>query len=66
MRLEECVTCEELDEDASNAPNIARIAPSQVEYDLRCSIVSCRDDGRVVLIIKGCGSKVDQSDLCVQ
>ena len=66
MRLEECVTCEELDEDTSNAPNVARIAPSKVEYDLRCSIMSRRNNGRVVLVIKGCGSKVNQSDLSVK
>ena len=66
MRLEECVTCEELYQDASNAPNIARITPSQVEYNLRCSVVPGRNDGRVVLVIKGCRSKVNQSDLRVK
>lgn len=66
MRLEECVTCEELDEDASNAPYIARIAPSKVEYDLRCSVVPGRNDGGVVLVIKGCRSKVNQSNLSVK
>ena len=66
MRLEEGVTGEELDQDASNAPYIARIAPSQVEYDLRCSVVPCRNNGRVVLVIKGCRTKVNQSDLSVK
>ena len=66
MRLEESITSEELDEDAANAPNIAWIAPSQVEYDLRCSVVPCRNDRGVVFVVKGCRSKVDKSDLGVK
>ena len=66
MRLEECVPCEELDQDASDAPNVARIAPSQVKYDLRCSVVPGRNDSGVVLVIKGCRSKIDESDLGVK
>ena len=66
MRLEESITGEEFDEDAANAPNIARIAPSQVKYDLRCSVVSCRNNGGVILIIKRCGTKVNKSDLGIK
>lgn len=66
MRLEESITREELDEDAANAPDIAWIAPSQVEYDLRCSVVPCRNDRGVVFVVKGCRPEVDKSDLSVQ
>lgn len=66
MRLEESITSEELDEDAANAPNIAWIAPSQVEYNLRCSVVPCRNDRGVVFVVKGCRSKVNKSDLGVK
>lgn len=66
MGLEESITGEEFDEDAANAPNIAWITPSQVEYDLRCSVVPCRNDRGVVFIIKGCGPEVNESDLGVK
>ena len=66
MRLEESITSEELDEDAANAPNIAWIAPSQVKYNLRCSVVPCGNDCGVVFIVEGCRSKVDKSDLRVE
>ena len=66
MRLEESITSEELDEDTANAPDIARIAPSQVKYDLRCSVVPRRDDGGVVFVVEGCRSKVNKSDLRVE
>lgn len=66
MRLEERVTSKELDEDAPNTPNIAWIAPAQVEYDLRCSVVPCRNNSGVILIVKGGRSKVDKSDLSIK
>lgn len=66
MRLEKGITSEELDEDAANAPDIARVAPSQVEDDLRGSVVPCGNDRGVVFVVKGCGSKINQSDLGVQ
>lgn len=66
MGLEESITSKEFDEDAANAPNIAWVAPSQVQYDLRCPVVPCRNDGRVVLVVKGCRSKVYKPDLGVK
>ena len=64
--LEESITSKELNEDAANAPNIAWVAPAQVKYDLRCSVVPCRNDGRVVLVVKGCRSKINKPDLGVK
>ena len=66
MCLEKGITSEELDEDAANAPNIAWIAPSQIKYDFWCSVVPCRNNGRMVLVIKSCGPKVNKSDLGVK
>lgn len=66
VRLEESVTSEELDEDAANAPDIAWIAPSQVQYNLWCSVVPCRYDRGVVFIVEGCRSKINESDLGVK
>jgi hypothetical protein len=34
------------------------------EDDLRCSVVSGRDDGRVILVLERCRAKIDQSDVC--
>ena len=39
VRLEKSVTGEKLDEDATNAPYVTCIAPTQVEDDLWCSVV---------------------------
>ena len=66
MRLKESITSIELDKDAANAPNVARIAPSQIKNDLRCPVVPCRNDCGVVFVVKCCGSKVDESDLGVE
>ena len=45
VRLEQGIACEELDENAAYAPNVAREAPSKVEDDLGSAVVSGRDDG---------------------
>ena len=66
MGLEESITSKEFDKDAADAPNIAWIAPPQVKYDLWCSVVPCRNDGRMVLVVKGCRSKVNKPDLGVK
>lgn len=66
MRLEESVTSEEFDEDAANAPNIAWIAPSQVKYNLWCSVVPRGNDRGVVFIVECCRPKVNESDLGVK
>jgi hypothetical protein len=66
VRLEQGIAGEELDENASYAPDVARKAPSEVEDDLGSAVVSGRDDGRVILVIKGSRTKVDESNLGVQ
>lgn len=66
VRLEKSVAGEELDQDASDAPDVAWIAPSEVQYNLGCSVVSCRNDGGVILVVEGCRSEVNESDLGVK
>lgn len=66
VRLEQCVARVEFDEDASYAPYIARKGPTQTEDDLGRAVVPSRHDGRVILILEGCTSKVNQSDFGVQ
>ena len=66
VRLKESITSVELDEDAANAPDVARIAPPQIKNDLRCSVVPRRNDCGVVFVVKCCGSKVDKPDLGVE
>jgi len=62
VRLEESVASEEFDKYTSYTPNIAWETPPHVEYDFGRSIVSRRNDRRVVLIIERGGTKVDQPD----
>lgn len=64
--LKECITGKELDEDTANAPDIARIAPSQVQYDLWCSIMSCRNDRGMVFVIEGGRPEINQPDLRIK
>jgi len=42
MCLEQCIPGEELHQDATDTPYIARKTPSQIQYDFWCSIVSRR------------------------
>ena len=64
--LEKCVTCKKFDQDATNAPYVAWIAPTQIQYNFRCSVVSCRNDRGMVFIIKSCRAKVDEPYLGVE
>lgn len=66
VRLEQGVAGEELDENASYAPDVAGEAPSQVQDNLWRAIVSCRDHRRVVLIVKCGRPKVDEPYLGVK
>lgn len=66
VRLEESVAGEELDKDASNTPDVARKTPAKIEDDFRCAIVTSRDNGRMVLVVESCRSKINQSYLAVE
>lgn len=63
--LEEGISCKELDEYTTNAPYIARKRPSKTENDFRSSVVTGRDDGRMILILECGRSKVDQTYFCI-
>ena len=52
-------------EDASNAPDIARLRPSKLEDDLGGPVVPGGDDAAVVFPVKRGRSKVYQLDTCV-
>jgi len=64
--LKECIPGEKLDEDTANAPNIARIAPSQIQYDLWCSVMSCGNDRGMVFVVEGGRPEINQPDLCIK
>lgn len=44
VRLEQGIAGEELDKNTTYAPDVAREAPSKVEYDLGGTVVSGRDN----------------------
>mmetsp|Transcript_1290 Transcript_1290/g.3744 ORF Transcript_1290/g.3744 Transcript_1290/m.3744 type:complete len:451 (+) Transcript_1290:1127-2479(+) len=60
VRLEKGLTCHQLDNDAAQAPDVAREGPTEAEHDLGSPVVPGRHDLRVVLVVKGRGPKVDQ------
>ena len=43
VRLKESITSVELDQDASYAPDVTRVAPPKTQDDLRGPVVSSRD-----------------------
>ena len=53
----------ELNEDAADAPDVARVAPAEAQNDLRGSVVPRGDDGGVVVGVKGGAAEVDDFDL---
>jgi len=63
--LEEGVACEELDQNATNAPNIAGERPAESEDDFRGTVVSGRHYRGVVFILESCGTKIDEANLGV-
>lgn len=60
VRLEERDAQIELEHDAADGPNVARLRPAQLQDDFRGSIMSRRDDRAVMLVIEGGASKVDE------
>lgn len=66
VRLEQSITGKELNQDTPYTPDITREAPSQIQNDLRCAVVSCGDDGRMVFVIECCRTEIDQADLTVE
>ena len=49
----------DLEENASNAPDIARLSPSEFEDDLRRPVVSSGHNGRMMLPVEGGRTEVD-------
>jgi len=66
MRLEKGISREELDKDATNAPDVARVCPAKAENDLGRAVMTGRHNRRVVLILESCRSEVNQSDLGIE
>ena len=59
MGLEECIASKELDQDAADAPNVARITPAKIQYNLWRSIMPSRYDRRMVFVLKRSGAEVN-------
>ena len=65
MSLEECEPKVQLEGNAANAPDVTRLAPAQLQDDLRSSVVSGTDHLTVMLPVKCGTTKVNQADLSV-
>jgi hypothetical protein len=66
VRLEQCISCEEFDENASDTPDITREGPTETENNLWCPVMASRDDRRVVLVLERSRTEVDESDLSIE
>ena len=64
--LKEGIACKELHQDTSNAPDVAREAPSQIQNDFGRPIMPGRNNGRMILVIERRRAKVNESDFAVQ
>jgi hypothetical protein len=58
--LEQGVAGEELDQDAAYTPNVAGKAPTEIEYNLWCTVVTSRHDRGVILVVERSGTEVDK------
>ena len=65
MSLEECEPKVQLEGNAANAPDVTRLAPAELQDDLRSSVVSGTDHLTVMLPVKCGATKVNQADLSV-
>lgn len=66
MRLEKSISSEELDEDASYTPDVARERPAKAKDDLRGTVMPGRDHRRMIFILECRRSEINQPDLGVQ
>eukprot|EP00955_Chlamydomonas_euryale_P044905 353000-Chlamydomonas_euryale.AAC.9 len=60
--LKQRVTGNELDQNAADAPHVARIRPALAEDDFRCAVVARAHNVAVVLVFKCCAPKVNHLD----
>lgn len=60
VRLKERHSLVELKENATNAPDVARMAPAQLKDHLGRPVVARTDNRTVVLVVKGGRAKVNQ------
>mmetsp|Transcript_28981 Transcript_28981/g.81636 ORF Transcript_28981/g.81636 Transcript_28981/m.81636 type:complete len:202 (-) Transcript_28981:111-716(-) len=61
VSLKQGVPGNELNDDAAYAPHVARVGPAQPKDDLWRSVMPCRDNRGVVLLLKSSAPKVNQS-----
>ncbi len=62
MRLEQRLSSVQFHEDATHAPQVARVGPPKPENDLWRAVVARGYDGGVVLRLEGGAAEVDQFD----
>jgi hypothetical protein len=59
MRLEECISREELNKNASNTPDITREGPPQTKNNFWGTVMASRYDGRVILVLESSRTEID-------
>lgn len=66
MCLKQRVAREEFNKNASYAPYVTGVRPSETKDDLGCSVMPGRHYGRMVFVLKCGRSKIDETDLRIQ
>lgn len=66
MGLEQGISCEKFNKYTTNTPDITWKTPPKIQNNLRRSVMTCRNNRRVVFVVKRRRAKVDQSNLTVQ
>ena len=59
MSLEKCIAGKEFDQDAADAPDVARVAPAKIQYDLWRSIMSSRYNRRMIFVLERSRTEID-------
>ena len=65
MNLKKQISREQLTDDATNRPNVSYLVPlTTLEDHFRRPVLSCADNSRMIVIVLGSPTKVDDSYLC--
>lgn len=64
VRLEQRDPQIQLEHDTTYRPHIAWLCPPQLEDYLRSSVVTSRYNCAVMLVVKCCAAKIDESNVC--
>lgn len=65
MCLEQGIASEELHDDTTYAPDVTGKTPTELQYDLRCTIMPCRNNRGMIFVIECGRAEVNESNFTI-